>query len=172
MSRQEAAAFRLNSRWVGGLPLVNAVVRQLPIDPLLHQAVPVRDTRVRIPPAQVLRTLILNQRQPLYTQGEWAARADPALLGLPAGSGRRLSDDQMGRALDQLFRADRASLLTRVVVGAVRMFQLELDELPNDSTTVTFVGDAVAATGAPAGGRPTPRITHGHHTDHRPDLKP
>src|ERR1035437_8040897 len=121
MSCQEAATFRLDSRWVGGLPLVNAVVRQLAIEPLLQQAVPVRDPRVRMPPAQVLgvllRNLILNQRQPLYTQGEWAARADPALLGLPAGSARRLSDDQMGRALDQLFRADRASLLTRTWSG-------------------------------------------------------
>jgi transposase len=175
MSCQEAAAFRLESRWVGGLPLVNAVLRQLAIEPLLQQAVPVRDPRVRMPPAQVLgvllRNLILNQRQPLYTQGEWAARADPALLGLPAGSARRLSDDQMGRALDQLFRADRASLLTRIVVGAVRTFQIELDQLHNDSTTVTFAGDYAAATGAPAGGRPTLRITHGHNKDHRPDLK-
>src|ERR1035437_4290307 len=34
MRRQGATAFRLDSRWVGALPLVHAVVRQFAIEPL------------------------------------------------------------------------------------------------------------------------------------------
>ena len=175
MGRQVPAPFRLESRWVGGLPVVNGLLRRLRIDTWLTQALPARDPRARVAPAQVLgvllRNLILNQRRPLYTQGEWAARADPVLLGWPPDARPVVTDDQIGRALDQLFHADRASVLTAVIVGAVRTFHLELDQLHNDSTTVTFSGDYVGATGAPVAGRPTLRITHGHNKDHRPDLK-
>ena len=175
MRCQARAPFRLESRWVGGLPLVNGLLRQLRIDTYLTQALPARDARTRTAPAQILgvllRNSILNQRRPLYTQGEWAARAEPALLGWPPDARPVVTDDQVGRALDQLFHADRASLLTAVVVSAVRTFHLELDQLHNDSTTVTFSGDYVGATGAPVAGRPTLRITHGHNKDHRPDLK-
>jgi hypothetical protein len=69
----------------------------------------------------------------------------------------------MGRALDQLFRADRASLLTRVLVGAIRTFHSALDQLHNDSTKVTFTRDYAAATGASADGHPTLRIIHGRN---------
>ena len=82
-----------------------------------------------------------------------------------------MTDDQIGRALDQLFHADRASVLTAVVVNAVRTFHLELDQLHNDSTTVTFSGDYAGATAPPVADRPTLHITHGHNKDHRPDLK-
>lgn len=175
MGRQEPSPFRLESRWVGGLPVVNGLLRRLRIDTWLTQALPARDARARVAPAQILgvllRNLILNQRRPLYTQGEWAARVEPALLGWPPGDRPVVTDDRIGRALDQLFHADRASVLTAVVVGAVRTFRVELDQLHNDSTTITFSGDYVGATGAPVAGRPTLRITHGHNKDHRPDLK-
>jgi transposase len=93
------------------------------------------------------------------------------LLGVAAGTALRLTDDRVGRALDQLFHADRASLLTTVVVRAVRAFDLDLGQLHNDSTTITLSGQYATATGAPVAGRPTLRITHGHNKDHRPDLK-
>ena len=44
------------------------------------------------------------------------------------------------RALDRLFDADRASLLTQLVLGAIREFAIDLDQLHNDSTTLTFSG--------------------------------
>ena len=175
MHRQAQRPYRLESRWVGGLPLVNALLRRLRVEDWLAQALPAPDPRARVGAAPILgvllRNLILNQRRPLYTQGEWAARAEPALLGLSAGPHGLLSDDRMGRALDQLFHADRASLLTAVVVGAIRTFHIDLDQLHNDSTTVTFSGAYAGATGEPVAGRATLRITHGHNKDHRPDLK-
>jgi transposase len=175
MGRQAPPAFQLASRWVGGLPVVNAVLRRLRLEALLAQALPRPERRAGLGAAAslgiLLRNLILNQRQPLYTQGEWAARAEPTLLGLPAGVTPRLTDDRVGRALDQLFAADRGSLLTAIVVQAVRTFRIDLAQLHNDSTTVTLTGQYAHATGAAVAGRPTVRITHGHNKDHRPDLK-
>ena len=105
MRCQARAPFRLESRRAGGLPLVNGLLRRLRIDTYLTQALPARDARTRTAPAQILgvllRNSILNQRRPLYTQGEWAARAEPALLGWPSDARPVVTDDQIGRALDQ-----------------------------------------------------------------------
>ena len=78
----------------------------------------------------------------------------------------------MGRCLDRLFDCDIASLTLSVVAHAVREFDVELDELHNDSTTVTFHGAyEEAAEETTRRGKPTPAITWGHNKDHRPDLK-
>lgn len=53
-----------------------------------------------------------------------------------------MNDDRVGRALDRLFDADRASLLTETVLVAVRAFDIDCSELHNDSTTVSFTGSA------------------------------
>jgi transposase len=59
-----------------------------------------------------------------------------------------------------------------LVTHVVREFTVQLDELHNDSTTVTFCGAYVhAATEKRALGHPTLAITFGHNKDHRPDLK-
>ena len=118
----------------------------------------------------LVRNLVLA-RVPLYALSEWAAPRVPALLGLEPGQTRWLEDDRVGRALDRLFDADRAALLTELVVHMVREFHVALDELHNDSTTITLHGDYAGAAGQRIRGKPTARVTHGHNKDHRPDLK-
>ena len=59
-----------------------------------------------------------------------------------------------------------------VVRHVIQEFHLSLDELHNDSTTVTFCGAYPAAQQEDRlRGRPTHAITWGHNKDHRPDLK-
>src|SRR5215831_14802711 len=90
--------------------------------------------------------------------------------GLSPGQAGLLGDDRFGRALERLYRADRASLLTALVVRAVREFQVELRQTHNDTTTVTFAGTYLNQAPAEERDRP-PRITFGYNKDHRPDLK-
>ena len=73
--------------------------------------------------------------------------------------------------LARLFDADRASLLTRLVLDAVDRFGVDLDRLHNDSTSISFAGVHAAADGHVRGGKPTAAIVHGHNKDGRPDLK-
>jgi transposase len=167
---------RLESCWVGGLPVVNTLLQRLRADILLAKILPVADVRSRLAPSKVLgvllRNLILNERRPLYTQAEWAARVEPVLLGLRAEEQTlALNDDRVGRALDALFQADRASLMTELVLRAIREFRIDLEQLHNDSTTITFSGQYTGADGHAVRGRPTLRVTYGHNKDHRPDLK-
>jgi transposase len=77
----------------------------------------------------------------------------------------------VGRALDRLFDADRRALVTALVVHMIREFQVALDQLHNDSTSLTLHGAYAAATGRRVRGQPTARVTVGYNKDHRPDLK-
>jgi transposase len=77
----------------------------------------------------------------------------------------------VGRALERLFDADRASLLTELILGVITEFGIDTAELHNDSTSVSVSGIYRSATGTPRGGKPTPVVTFGHSKDHRPDLK-
>src|SRR5256884_5791587 len=45
------------------------------------------------------------------------------------------------RALDRLFESDRASLLTRVVLAAVRAYAVDLSQIHQDTTSVKLTGD-------------------------------
>ncbi|MBA4182115.1 MAG: transposase [Anaerolinea sp.] len=166
------SALTLESRFVGGLPLVNAILERLQVDRLLARALP-RGGRVRAAQALgiLLRNIVLNDRQPIYTHAEWAARAEPSLLGLAEGEAAFLNDDRVGRALDRLFDADRAALMTDVVLRTIREFAVALDQLHNDSTTLTLTGVYRNAQGQAVRGKPTARITFGHNKDHRPDLQ-
>ena len=129
----------------------------------------------RISPARalgvLLRNITLNDRQPIYIHQEWAARADPQLLGLAEGEAAHLNDDRVGRALDRLFDADRAALMTELVLAAIHEFHIDLEQLHNDSTTVTLSGLYTQADGRPVRGKPTVVVQYGYNKDHRPDLK-
>src|SRR5205823_3801579 len=120
----------------------------------------------------VLLKNLLISREPLYGVGEWAARHAPESLGLAPGQLPALNDDRVGRSLDRLFDADIPSLALAVVAHAVREFAVDLDELHNDSTTITFHGDYESADQERTlRGRLRLAVTHGHNKDHRPDLK-
>jgi hypothetical protein len=91
-------------------------------------------------------------REPLYGLGEWAARYDAALLGLTGEEIGLLNDDRVGQALEALFDADRASLLTTVLLGAIGEFSIDTHQLHNDSTSVSVHGLYRDAVGTPRGG--------------------
>jgi hypothetical protein len=132
------------------------------------------DARQKLAPAAAIRVVVTNLvlgREPLYALGQWAARYDPGLLGLTEAEVDGLNDDRVGRALEALFDADRASLLTAVVLRAVSEFAVDTTQLHNDSTSISVHGAYRGAVGTVRGGKPTAAITFGHPKDHRPDLK-
>jgi transposase len=167
-------SFDLDSKFLGAVPIVNHFLLRLQIQAWLNQRLPPPDPRSKVPPALVLmallRSLILS-KAPLYSVREWAASMLPAALDLTAEQAVALNDDRIGRALDDLFASDRVALLTDFVLRMVREFQVRLDELHNDSTSLTFQGDYKHADGHEVDGIPTHRITFGHNKDGRPDLK-
>jgi transposase len=169
-----SANYRLVSQTIGGLPIIDAVLDRLGLPALLEQTLPALDGRVKLAPAAAVRLVVTNLvagREPLYGLGEWAARFEPGLLGLTGDQVGLLNDDRVGRALEKLFDADRASLLTTLVLRAVTAFDVDTSQLHNDSTSVSLHGTYRAATGFSRGGKPTAAADFGHSKDHRPDLK-
>lgn len=164
----------LHSHTIGALPLVNHVLERLRVAELFARHLPPPDPRAQLAPLTALAVLTRNlvlARVPLYGLGEWARTSVPSLLGLAPEQVALLHDDRVGRALDRLFDADRHALLTDLVVHMIKEFQVSLEQLHNDSTTVTLHGAYDQATGKPVRGRPTLVMTFGHNKDHRPDLK-
>src|SRR3954471_18767845 len=169
------AAGTLTSHRAAALPVLDRLLTRLRLEVILRDHLPREDSRSRVPTATALLILLKNlliSREPLYGIGEWAARHAPELLGLTPGQLPALNDDRVGRALDRLFDADIPSLTLAVVAHAVREFGVDLDELHNDSTTITFHGDYESADRERTlRGRLRLAVTHGHNKDHRPDLK-
>ena len=93
-----------------------------------------------------------------------------------------------GNVNDRLWRADRASLLTALVVRAVQEFDIDLTQMHNDTTTVTLLlehnGNGAAFIN-PVDGQPlttNPKVTvkggvatftnHKGHEDHKDSSRP
>jgi transposase len=171
----QAAGHHLHSYRVGLLPILNRILERLRLQEFLHAYLPPKDRRCRIDPAIGLLVLLKNLflcREPLYGVGEWAARHVPELLGLSGPQIASLNDDRIGRCLDRLFQNDSASLVLAVATHAISEFRVGLDQLHNDSTTITFHGDYPDATHEQTRREQTRlAITWGHNKDHRPDLK-
>lgn len=159
---------------IGALPVVNGVLGRLGFDELVCSVLPDPDPRCVIEPARVIGVLVRNLavgRRPLYGISAWAAGHAARLLGLTPGEAAALNDDRVGRALDALFLADRASLLTALSVRTVRRFGVDVSELHNDSTSITLYGAYRAAAGTPRAGVRPPVPERGFSKDHRGDLK-
>jgi Domain of unknown function (DUF4277)/Transposase DDE domain len=169
-----ADPFVLQSQTLGALPVIDHFLRRMGVPALLAAHLPPAGRRTTIQAASVVGVLVRNvciEREPLYGLAGWAGRFEPGSLGLGAGEARMLNDDRVGRALDELFDADRGSLLTGVVLDAIRAFDIDCSELHNDSTSIVLQGNYADADGREHDGKPTVAAARGHSKDHRPDLK-
>jgi len=165
----------LHSRSVGALPIINAIVEQMGLEPILAEFLPKEDRRNKVKTATAILLLaknILLSREPLYGIGQWSAAYVPQLLGLEQQQLKSLNDDRVGRALDRLFDVNVPEFVMAVTTNVVGQFDLDLSELHNDSTTVRFYGDYDEfEEPVIRRGKTTVAIRQGHSKDHRPDLK-
>jgi transposase len=165
----------LTSYRVAALPIINQLLERMHLDKFLRSYLPRADRRCRIAPSIGISLLLKNvllAREPLYGIGEWAAKFDPKALGFADDQLPSLNDDRVGRCLDRLFRTDITSMVLALATHVVQEFQVDLDELHNDSTTITFHGEYADAVREQKRGKQTRMaITWGYNKDHRPDLK-
>jgi transposase len=170
------ADLEMESLEVGPIPVLRHFFDRLGLDELLEQFVPEKQLgrRPKMSHARALSLMVKNvltSREPLYGVPEWLDKHVPDHFGLGDEQASRLmNDDRIGRALDRLYELDPASLMTAVVMRAVKEFGIDLSQIHNDTTTVTFSGGYEGQEDKEAKKRP-PLITFGHNKDHRPDLK-
>jgi transposase len=160
---------------VGALPLLQRIFERMQLERILREHLPKDDVRTELSTVTVLRVLVANlllARQPVYGVAEWAASFPPDLLGLRPEDLPRLHDDRFGRCLERMFLGVGPTLILAVVRHMIQEFDISLEELHNDSTTISFYGayDDAAEEGTHQG-QPTHAITWGHSKARRPDLK-
>jgi transposase len=112
----------------------------------------------------IITANIICDNKPLYKVQEWLAKYADGLTN-DSVNADKFNDDRLGRSLCALFKADRHSLMTEVSCNAIKLHKLQTDEIHNDSTTVTFIGQYAT---------PDPdavQLKHGHNKDYRPDCK-
>src|SRR3954453_23661015 len=171
----QADGLRLRSYDVGALPLLNRIVERMQLRRILGEHLPRDDSRTELSTITALLVLFANllmAREPVYGVGEWAALFPPDLLGLRQQDLGRFHDDRLGRSLDRMFEGIGPTLIMAGVRHVIREFAVSLDELHNDSTTVSFYGAYnEAGQESERRGFPTHAITWGHSKARRPDLK-
>lgn len=158
---------RLKRRFVGGLPLLYRLSERIGLRALFERYVASHGND-QVPVVDTLMLLVYNLtlgKDPLYELQAWVDGLDGRAIGYSELAAEKFSDDRFGRALERLYKADRASLMTELVTTVVRTFALELARIHNDSTTVKACGEYP---GRSASGLAFKR---GHSKDHRPDLK-
>jgi transposase len=165
----------LRTHSIGAVPIINRLLGRMRLHEFFARHLPPEDQRTKVDTPRVvllvLRNLLIS-RQPMYGVAEWARNFSPKLFGFLPKDLEHLNDDRVGRCLDRVFKALDSGLIMDVVTHVVREFDLCLDELHNDSTTVSFFGDHPGAdTEQDIAGQTAPAITWGHSKDHRPDLK-
>ena len=165
MSRKNSQ--KIVRQYVGEIPLVQHIAKKLGIKDILSHYIPSHGNE-KVSSVDSLMFLIHNitcGRQPLYQLEEWVTRMNPRMFGYAAFEDGVFNDDRFARALDKLYSADRATLMTTLVVNTVKTIHLKLDQVHNDSTTVKAYGKISGKT------RTGLELKKGHSKDHRPDLK-
>ena len=125
------------------MPIIVHFIERLGISNTFKNAINCGTNGNKIEPYECLILILMNLiqgRKPLYALKEWAAEFAPQILPIRDDQIECLNDDRIGRSLDKLFDADRASLQTNVVLRAIKEFGINVDQLHNDSTTITFTG--------------------------------
>ena len=160
---------------VGAIPILQRLLRRMRLRDFLQQHLPPEDDSTKVVTRRAILLLLNNllvSREPVYGVAEWAREFDPQLFDLQPRHIEQLNDDRVGRCLDRMARALNTNLIMDVVGHVVQEFDLSLDELHNDSTTVSLCGEYPdASVEKLLAGMMTPAITWGHNKDHRPDLK-
>ena len=106
--------FVLQSERLGPLPLVNHFIHRMGLEDTLDRYVP-SDQRCAVSHARALGVLlrsIIVEREPIYRQQETVHGFASGMFGVGEEEMQHVGDDRIGRALDRLFDADRAALLT------------------------------------------------------------
>jgi len=157
----------LRRHQVGALPLLHAIAKRMGLRSVLERyvsshgndQVPVVDTLI------LLSYNLIIGKEPLYELPAWVASIDRRPIGLSDYAPEKFNDDRFGRCLDRVYEADRASLMTDLVTRFVRAFDLGLQRIHNDSTSIKAHGKYPEKT------RSGVELKQGKSKDHRPDLK-
>ena len=125
-------------QYVGEIPILQNIAHRIGIREIFLNHISSHGNE-KIHSADSLMLLIYNitcGRQPLYELEQWVSKMDPRMFKCIDFVDGIFNDDRFGRALDKLYHADRASMMTEIVVNTINAFNIKSDQFHNDSTSV------------------------------------
>ena len=149
------------------LPIIKAYADRIDLVGTINRLVP---SRMNIDPGTLVLAMVLDAvsgRHPLYRIDSFYRNKDIELLLGRSIDIAKLTDDNFGRGLDQLYNANTSRVFSAIVMNALRSFDVPSQHIHYDTTSVNVFGQY----NSQAPDTPTTiKITKGHSKDHRPDL--
>ena len=158
--------FETSVKQVDVLPMVKYYMDQLQLFDLFKKYVPATPDSLteHAESLCVLTANIICDNKPLYKVREWLVQYSDGLFDKPVEA-NLFNDDRLARSLSGLFQADRNSLMTEVSSNAITAHNLMTNDIHNDSTTVTFMGNYRSQDPEAV------KLKRGHNKDFHPDCK-
>ncbi len=172
-SRKSGSRSKIRLQKVGSLPIIKRFMELLKVEKLFERHLEAKHGHITMPYAKCLAIKIVNildDPTACYELINWAAEQHAGLLGLDDYQPSALTDDRMGRALDCLFKADRATMLTELSLHMCKLFRVQLNQVHDDSTSISLYGDYENKK-KKMPSEDAVKITYGHSKDHNPHLK-
>lgn len=161
------AAARLNTQFIGALPVITQYFERLNLAETLNHTIPWEGD---VPIGTLVEILIANrllEPEAMYRVGAWAEKA--GLTDYYGVSAQQLNDDRLGRMLERVaVHAESGS--TALVLRAIDVFAVEVGHIHFDVTNAELYGayDIPVPDGqAP----PTPLPMYGHTKSGRKNVK-
>lgn len=149
------------------LPIIKAYADKIDLVNTINRLVP---TRMEIDPGTLSLAMVidaLSGRHPLYRIDSFYKNKDnELLLGKPIAH-EKLTDDNFGRLLDQLYKGNTTHIYSAIAMNALRAFEVPSHHVHYDTTSMSVFGQYNSDD--PESPK-TIKITKGYSKDHRPDL--
>lgn len=146
------------SKWVGAIPMVMPIFRDLNIVEIVDKYCPGKE---EVSHGTTVLALALNRLlspRPLYKVGEWLGGT--ILEDALAVDAEQMYDSRLGRTLDDI-HAHLETLWQDIVVQAVLEYDIDLSQIHYDITSIYFEGEY----------EESDAIDYGYSRDNRPDAK-
>ena len=157
----------VHKRYVlGAHPILKHFMNQLKISEIMSTYL-TRDQRMTLSTDKTLTVVlhnILTNPMSLYEMGQWIEPLDETHVGLDAGESLLINDDRVAKALDDFYNGRHQDIFFRLALRAIKIFQINCQQMHQDTTTITFAGRY-------DNWRAQPAMAYGPNKDHRPDLK-
>ncbi len=158
-------------------PIIAQAMQRLGLREVVDDVVPSHPRSV-VTTGQCIEGLVTAIVMGVHTLYRVDEVLDPFDLELAFGYGAQVAashfnDERLAKALDDLFAAGVLTVTSRILIAAVRAYELDLGRLHLDTTSVKVYGDYALSVEPedPDDPQAIPYITHGFSKDRRPDLK-
>ncbi len=109
---------------VGGFPIISSIIEKLELKQILSKHLELHGNAKlsTVESLMIVLYSVVTGRRPLYELGDWLSNIHPQCFGFEKFDMGIFNDDRFGRAIEKANDADRASIITEVVLIMVDKF--------------------------------------------------